>query len=174
MVYRITAEPGYLRADLSGCETGEEMRSFLEAVVHENARHRRSQVLILIHSSTPIFQVESHRLVECLAAIAVTASHRITLVGDTKDLQISHEYIELLARQRGLHVRSFSDELMALRWLRDSRETRDRRVRRERRSGRQRRLHPVERLRQEQRLPVERRREADRRVRRRRADTSLH
>lgn len=174
MVYRIAVEPGYLRADLSDCETGEEMRSFLDAVVRENARHRRSQVLIVVRASKPIFQVVSHRLVECLEAISVTASRRIALIGDSKDIQMSHEYIELLARQRGLHVRSFSDELMALRWLRDQREMRDRRVRRERRLGRQRRLRHVEHLRQERRQLVERRGETDRRMRRRRAGASLH
>lgn len=175
MAYRIVAEPGYLRAELSGCETGEEMRSFLDAVVRDNAEHRRPRILILVRSSKPIFQVMSHRLVECLEAISMTASRQIALVGDTQDLRMSHEYIELIARQRGLNVRSFSDEAAAVRWLRDRRESRDRRVRRERRVGRPRRLRQIEAMRQEeQRLQLERRTKSERRQRRRRTGAALH
>ena len=175
MSYRIVAEPEFVRAELSGCETGEELRSFLDAVVRDNEKHRRPQILILVRSSKPIFQVMSHRLVECLEAISMTASRQIALVGDTADLRMSQEYMELIARQRGLNVRSFSDEAAAVRWLKDRRESRDRRVRRERRAGRPRRLRQIEAMRQEeQRLRLERRAQSDRRQRRRRVGASLH
>ena len=175
MSYKIVAEPEFVRAELSGCETGEEMRSFLDAVVRNNAKHRRSQILILVRSSKPIFQVMSHRLVESLEAISMTAPRQIALVGDTTDLRMAHEYMELIARQRGLNVRSFSDEAAAMRWLKDRRESRDRRVRRERRAGRSRRLRKQEAMRlEEQRLALERRAASDRRQRRRRVGAGLH
>ncbi len=176
MGYRIAAESGYVRAELSGCETGEEMRSFLDAVVRDNATHQRAQILILVRSSKPIFQLMSHRLVECLEAISMRASRQIALVGDTQDLRMSHEYIELIARQRGLNLRSFSNEAAAVRWLRDRREARDRRLRRERREGQARRLRENQSLslRQERRLHQERRAEGERRQRRRRVGAGLH
>ena len=115
MRYQITAEAGYLRAELFNRETVEETRAFLRAVVRENAKHRRPCVLILVRVSKPIFQVVPHRLIE---------------------------YIELLARQRRLNVRSFRDEPAALQWLKDQRKAEDRRQRSDRREQ-ERRASPV-------------------------------
>lgn len=42
---------------------------------------------------------------------------RIALVSDSTEFYASHEYIELLARQKGLAVRSFSAEERATAWL---------------------------------------------------------
>ena len=133
MAFRITAESGYLRAELMGRRTVEETQTFLRAVVRENAKHRRPCVLLLIRLSQPVFQVAAHGLIEHIEKIAATPGCRIAVVGDTRDLQISHEYIELLARQRNLNVRSFRDETAALQWLKDQRKTADRRQLRERR-----------------------------------------
>jgi hypothetical protein len=127
-MYKITAEPGYLRAELFERETVEETRAFLDAVVRSNAIHRRSRVLILVRESKSIFQVVAHGLMECFQELSATAPGRIALVGDTRDLRLSHEYIEV-----------------ALAWLNERREQDDRRQqperrqqeRRERREGRQ-------------------------------------
>jgi len=40
------------------------------------------------------------------------------LLADTMDLRVSHEYLELIARQHALNVRSFRSMDEALRWLR--------------------------------------------------------
>lgn len=133
MVYRITAESGYLRAELFDRETVEETQDFLRAVVRENARHRRPCVLILVRLSKPIFQVVPHRLIEYIEELSGTSAKQIALVGDSRDLHISHEYIELLARQRRLNVRSFRDEAAALQWLTNRRQKEDRRQRQEQR-----------------------------------------
>jgi hypothetical protein len=117
MVYRITAEPGYLRGELSGRETIEETQAFLRALVREKSRHARYSVLILVRRSTPVFQVGAHRLIESIVELSGRPACRIALVGDTRDLHMSHEYIELLARQMGLNVRSYRDEQMAVQWL---------------------------------------------------------
>ncbi|MBI3043034.1 MAG: hypothetical protein HYY78_09440 [Betaproteobacteria bacterium] len=169
MVYKITAEPGLLRAELFDRETGEEMQAFLRAIARENAKHRRARILILVRSSKPIFQVVPHRLIDCLEELSGTSPHPIALVGDTRDLHMSHEYIELIARQRGLNVRSFQDEAAALRWFKERRELQDRRLRRERRLRRARRLRQEQRLHQERRLQQERRAQNGRRQRQRRA-----
>src|SRR2546426_1763227 len=126
-MYKITAEPGYLRAELFERETVEETRAFLDAVVRDNAIHRRTRVLILVRASKSIFQVVAHGLMECFEELSATAPGQIALVGDTRDLRLSHEYIEVIARQHGLNVRSFRDEAAALAWLNDRRQQHDRR-----------------------------------------------
>ena len=126
-MYKITAEPGYLRAELFERETVEETRAFLDAVVRDNAIHRRTRVLILVRASKSIFQVVAHGLMECFEELSATVPGQIALVGDTRDLRLSHEYIEVIARQHGLNVRSFPDEAAALAWLNDRRQPHDRR-----------------------------------------------
>jgi len=132
-MYKITAEPDYLRAELFERETVEETRAFLDAVVRSNANHRRSRVLILVRASKSIFQVVAHGLMECFEELSATTPGQIALVGDTRDLRLSHEYIEVIARQHGLNVRSFRDEVAALAWLNDRRHPQDRRHQPERR-----------------------------------------
>ena len=132
-MYKITDEPGYLRAELFERETVEETRAFLDAVVRNNADHRRSRVLILVRASKSIFQVVAHGLMESFEQLSATKPGQIALVGDTRDLRLSHEYIEVIARQRGLNVRSFPDEAAALAWLNDRRQPHDRRRQPERR-----------------------------------------
>ncbi|HKA39042.1 MAG TPA: hypothetical protein VKD25_04695 [Burkholderiales bacterium] len=135
MPYKITAEADYLRAVLSGRQTVEETHAFLLAAVREKVKHRRPCVLIVVRVSTPVFQVAANRLLESIADLAPTPLCRVALVGDTRDLQMSHEYIELLARQRELNVRSFRDETAALKWFKDQRRKTDRRQRSERRAS---------------------------------------
>jgi len=132
-MYKITAEPGYLRAELFERETVEETRAFLDAVVRNNANYRRARVLILVRASKSIFQVVAHGLMESFEELSATAPGQIALVGDTRDLRLSHEYIEVIARQHGLNVRSFRDEAAALAWLNDRRHPQDRRHQPERR-----------------------------------------
>ena len=70
---------------------------------------------------------------ECFEELSATTPGQIALVGDTRDLHLSHQYIEVIARQRGLNVRSFRDEAAALAWLNDRRQPQDRRQQTERR-----------------------------------------
>ena len=123
MGYRITVEPGFLRAELFNRETVEETRGFLQAVVRYSTRY--SSILIQVRSSKPIFQVEQHGFIEYFEKLAQSPSHRIALVADTMDLQASHEYLELLTRQRGWNVRTFRSEAAALHWLTDQRRQPD-------------------------------------------------
>jgi hypothetical protein len=132
-MHKITAEPGYLRAELFERETVEETRAFLDAVIRNNATHRRSRVLILVRASKSIFQVVAHGLMECFEELSATTPSQIALVGDTRDLHLSHEYIEVIARQRGLNVRSFRDEPAALAWLNEPRQPHERRRQSDRR-----------------------------------------
>lgn len=133
MVYRITIESNFLRAELFDRETMEETTAFLDVVSRESDLHGRSNILIYVHSSAPIFHVEYHGFIDCFREIARNPEHQIALLADSNDLYISHEYLELRARQYGLNVRNFRDKTAALEWLADRRRGPDRRRQQERR-----------------------------------------
>src|SRR6267378_6688130 len=156
MAYRITLDRGVLRAELFGRETVEETKTFFRAIVSASRETRSPCILILVRSSKPIFQLEQHGLLEYFRELAVTPSRRIALLGDSRDLRLSHEYIELIARQHGLSVRSFPDETAAYRWFRDARQGQERRRSQERR-GQQELPTPQERRAGQQRRTAQRR-----------------
>ncbi len=134
MGYKITLDQGVLRAELFGRETVEETKTFFQAIVSASRESPCPCILISVRSSKPIFQLERHGLIEYFRKLAATSSQRIALLGDSRDLQLSHEYVEFIARQHGLIVRTFPDETAAYRWFRDPRQGRERRGRQERRS----------------------------------------
>ena len=136
MGHRITLDRGVLRAELFGRETVEETKAFFQAIVSASRGSRSQCILISVRSSKPIFQFERHGLIEYFRKLAVTPSRRIALLGDSAELRLSHEYVELIARQHGLNVRSFLDEAAAYRWFEDPRQERRQQ---ERRGGPQRR-----------------------------------
>jgi hypothetical protein len=132
MEYRITLDQGVLRAELFGRETVEQTKAFFKAVVNASRESRSPCILISVRSSKPIFQLERHGLIEYFRELAET-SRRIALLGDSRDLRLSHEYVEVIAGQHGLNVRSFPDETTAYRWFEDPRRERERRRQQERR-----------------------------------------
>jgi len=133
MGYKITLDRGVLRAELFARETVEETKAFFQAIVRASRQARAPHILISVRSSKPIFRLERHGLIEYFRELAVTPSQRIALLGDSTDLRLSHEYVELIARQHGLNVRSFLDETAAYRWFEDPRKGQERRRSRERR-----------------------------------------
>ncbi len=139
MVYRIwtAVEPFILRAELLDRESIEETRTFLEAVLRENRRYRRPCLLIHVSSSRPVFHVEQHGLIDCFRDLVQSCVTQIALLCDTEELRLSHEYLELIAQQHGLDVRSFSDEETAIGWFRYQRTQPERRDADERRRHRQ-------------------------------------
>ena len=115
--HRISAEPGYIRAELFGRQTVEETRKFLEAVLAEALEHQCGQVLICVRNSKPIFTVERYGFSRYLE-IAFKSEHKIALMGDSWELRVAHQYIATLARMRGVNLRTFLDETAAIQWLR--------------------------------------------------------
>ena len=134
MLCEITVEAGYLKADLFNRETAEETRDALVAIAAEARKHACSQILISVHASRPIFKVEQYGLPEYFKELG-----RIALTGDSAELRISQQYIESLARQNGINVRSFPNEQAALYWFKDRRWVPDRRQRQEPWEGQERR-----------------------------------
>jgi hypothetical protein len=139
MGHRITLDRGVLRAELFGRETVAETKAFFQAVVSARKESQSPSILISVRSSKPIFQFERHGLIEYFRALAAASLPRIALVGDSAELRLSHEYVELIARQHGLNVRSFPDETAAYRWFEEPRQERRRQ---QRRAGPQRRTGP--------------------------------
>src|SRR5467141_950478 len=133
MGYKITLDRDVLRAELFSRETVKETKTFFQAIVRASRENRPRYILISVRSSKPIFQLERHGLLEYFRELAVTPSRRIALLGDSSDLRLSHEYVELIARQHGLAVRSFLDETAAYQWFKDARQGQERRGRQERR-----------------------------------------
>jgi hypothetical protein len=141
MGHKITLDRGVLRAELFGRETVKETKTFFQAIVSESRESRPRCILISVRSSKPIFQLERHGLLEYFRELAVTPSQRIALLADSTDLRLSHEYVELIARQHGLNVRSFPDETAAYQWFNDLRQGQERRAGQQRRAGQRRKPH---------------------------------
>jgi hypothetical protein len=118
MLYKITIEPDYLRAELFNRETMEETRTFLQIVASSALKHRRSSILMSVRSSNPVFTVERSGFLTYFQKLAGDPEHRIALLGDSEELGISHQYFELIGRQHGVNVQSFRDEAAALQWIR--------------------------------------------------------
>ena len=121
MRYAIELRGDHLLASLRGRETGEEMREFLVAVHAACGEHKCPKILMSIRASRPVFKPEDYGISTYVNDL-VTPKCQVALVGDTRELNAAHEYIEVCARQQNMNVRAFPDEASALRWLRGSPE----------------------------------------------------
>ena len=121
MRYRITAKPGYLKADLFNRQTAEETREFLSAVADECLQRRCYRVLISVHSSKPIFTVERYGL-SSFIDLAMKHSGQFAVLADSRESRIAQEYVVMVARLRGVNVRAFRDEGLAAQWLKETRQ----------------------------------------------------
>lgn len=117
MRFGIEPRGDHLYASLRGRETGEEMREFLVAVHAACGEHKCPRILMSIRASRPVFKPEDYGISTYVNEL-VTDKCQIALVGDTRELNAAHEYIEVCARQQNMNVRAFADEAAALRWLR--------------------------------------------------------
>jgi len=115
--HRISVEAGYLRAELFNRQTADETRRFLDALHAAALEHRRARILVCVRNSKPIFTVERYGISRYLD-IAFKSAYKIALIGDTPELRIAHQYIALLAVMRGVDLRTFRDEIVAIGWLR--------------------------------------------------------
>jgi hypothetical protein len=118
MLYRITSEADYLRADLFHRETADEAREFFGAVADSALRRQCYSVLISVHASSPLFTVDRSGFLTEFTGFGGDPDHKIALVADNEELDYSHEYLELLAQQHRINVRRFRSEASALEWLR--------------------------------------------------------
>jgi hypothetical protein len=137
----IRVEPGYLKAELFDRQTPEETRDAFAAIAAAARKHGCSQILISVHASRPISQIEQTRFLEYFRELGATPKHRIALTGGSGELRLSQQYVESAARRNGINVRSLPSEQAALDWLKDRRWTQDRRERQEPLKGKDRRRY---------------------------------
>jgi hypothetical protein len=117
VLYRITIEKEYLKADLFNRTTVEETQEFFDAVAASAQEHQRSRIMISVHSSSSLFTVERSGFLARFKSMSVDPSHKIALVADTRELGFSHQYMEKLAQQKGINVKNFRDERSGIAWF---------------------------------------------------------
>jgi hypothetical protein len=115
--YTIENLSGYMKADMVERDTAAETEEFVRAIVAAVRKDRITKVLISIRKSRPVFKVEDWKLSEALEQVMSVPGLRVAFVSDTRELQMSQEYIALLGRQRGLDFQSFQSEPAAVEWL---------------------------------------------------------
>jgi hypothetical protein len=93
------------------------MRDFLFAVKLACREHDCPRILLSVRASRPVFKLDEYGLSNGFANDIVKPSCRIALVGDTSELKHAHDYVELVARQQQMNVKSFKDLPSAQRWL---------------------------------------------------------
>ena len=120
MRFTITEGALHLRGDLYARRTAEETKRFLAALAEEALTRGMDRVLISVHSSSAIFSTQQFGLPAFMDLLASRPAHRVALVGDTWEVQLAHQYVAMLARLRGLTVRSFGHENEAAAWLRSA------------------------------------------------------
>jgi len=114
--YSIDARSGYIACTVIGRETADDMREFLHAVRAACQQHACPKILIRVRSSRVIFKPEDYGLSSYVPEL-VSPNCQIALLGDSHELHVAHEYIELVARQQRINARAFRDEASALVWL---------------------------------------------------------
>lgn len=117
MRYTIEVRDGYLRAELVERETAQETLEFNKAVHAAMVEKAIPRLLVVVRASQAIFRVEEYHLSQFLKAVAGMAGLRIAVVSDSRELAAAHEYVQLIAGQRGLALRAFTSEAPALEWL---------------------------------------------------------
>jgi hypothetical protein len=129
MRFNICPLGDHVRAELVERETAAETSTFLKAVVDACLEHGIDRVLLCVRASRPIFKVEQYEASAFLRALARRPASRVALVASRPDLRASHEYLEVLAGQQRANLRSFSNEALAVEWLREPAPAADREVR---------------------------------------------
>lgn len=120
MNYTIRNLGGYLKAEMVERDSAEETAAFVEAIVEALRAGTVDRLLISIRSSRPVFKVEQWKLSAALDEVMSIAGLKVAFIADTREVQMSQEYIALLGRQRGLQFESFDNEPEALAWLTSS------------------------------------------------------
>ena len=105
MRYTIEKQDGYLKAEMVERDTAEETAEFVEAIVEALRAGPVDKLLISIRDSRPVFKVEQWSLSAALDKVMSIPGLKVAFIADTRELQMSQQYIALLGRQRGLQVR---------------------------------------------------------------------
>ena len=117
MRYTIELREGYLRAEMVERETPEQTSEFGNAVQAALRESQLGRALVVVRSSLPVFRVEEYKLSQLFARVPEIAGFKMALVSDSRELAAAHQYVELIAGQKGVALRSFTSEKPAIEWL---------------------------------------------------------
>ncbi len=118
MRYTIERRAGYIKAEMIERDTAEQTRDFVMAILAELRKGETARVLISTRRSRPVYKVESWDLSAALEQLMPLKERlRVAFISDSRELALSQEYIELIAKQRGLAFRTFASEKAAVKWL---------------------------------------------------------
>jgi hypothetical protein len=109
--------PEYLRVVVRRRESVEEIKATLPAIVEQARTHGLRRLLLVSEESPPVFRVQQFDLDGWLERLVEHKVEKVALVSDSAEVFASHQYIELLARQRGAPLRAFREEKSAVEWL---------------------------------------------------------
>ena len=118
MKYSIDTDEEFLRVTMAGREADEPPSHICKVILMESARLQRLRILIELDQKAPLSLLSQHQLISRLPELGLTDQHRIALVHRTAEMQDANEYINTLAGNRLLNVRSFRDAESAKHWLR--------------------------------------------------------
>ena len=121
MRYLITAEPRFVRATLINRRTAADTRQFLTALANECIRLQCFTILIWVRASKPIFTLERYGF-SSFIKIALKNSAKVAALTDNAEQRVAHEYAVMLARLRGVNIRTFRDEAAAVAWLENGKQ----------------------------------------------------
>jgi hypothetical protein len=116
--YTIDADEEFLRVKVSGRDTDRPPSELCAAVLAESRKRGRDRILIELDQKFPLSPGNQFTLVTRLPEIGFTPEQRIALVHRRTEMQDANQFINLVARNHGVQVRSFAGLEPAMAWLR--------------------------------------------------------
>jgi hypothetical protein len=117
---RYEYQAGILLAEMVGRESAEETAQFVEGLMAALHEHGANRLLISVRESRSLFKVEDWKLSAAVDAIKGIAGFRVAFIADSKEVNISQEYICMLLTQRGIECRVCPTMATARAWLNES------------------------------------------------------
>jgi len=117
MQHTIRLDGDLLRVHMWGRKDDVPPSSVCKAVLEESMKFGLKRILVELAQERALSHLSQYLLVDRLRQFGCTHEHRIALVHHTPGLYEASDMIELVADNRGLHVRNFRDVPSALRWL---------------------------------------------------------
>ena len=118
MEYTIAADAEFLRVKLWGRNTDQPPSEVCAEVLKESARLNRGRILIELDQFFSLSPASQFELVTRLPQIGLMPPQKIALLHGKQKMREENEFINVVAQNRGIPVRNFSDMDSALAWLR--------------------------------------------------------
>jgi hypothetical protein len=119
MQYSIDADEEFLRVKVSGRTTDRPPSDVCAVVLSESRKLGRNRILIELDQKFPLSPTSQFDLVTRLPELGFTPEHRVALVHSTAEMHDANQFIDLVARNRGIPVRNFPGVEDAKAWLRE-------------------------------------------------------